>query len=239
MNQRGKRLHVFFAVTTLFSLLCFPSLLLAQTEHPLRLIQPGGTGGSAPSSGAPTSPTSGDTAPIFHDIHGPIQLADPVPWLLYALVAVFTIGLLAGLWWWFRIRKQPVPPAIPPSVRARDELMRAREMMTSDLQLHYMERVSAILRTYLEQRFQLPTSRQTTREFFATIGRGSTKYAELKRYNIELKNCLEQCDLAKFAHRSATVESLQEMEDGILRFINRTEQPATEPWQTESKGVRA
>lgn len=237
MRVQGIQQYPLLFVAPLFPLLCFPSLLPAQTEPSLRLLTPDGTGST--SSGTAAGSVTGTEPLTFHDIHGPIQIAEPPPWLAYGLAALLVLCLLGGLWWWFRNRKQAAPPAIPAGVAARSGLMAARELMTPELQLKYMERVSAVLRTYLEQRFQLPTTRQTTQEFFTSIGRGSRKYTELTRYSDELKSCLEQCDMAKFAHRTATLESLQEMEKGILRFINRTEQPASEPWQTEAEGVRA
>lgn len=239
MRLQGKQQYLPFLAASLFTLLCLPSLLPAQTEPPLRLLKPDGTGGGPPSSGAAAGPVSKSTHLTFHDIHGPIQTAEPVPWLAYGLTALLVLCLAAGLWWWFRKRKQAAPPAIPAGVSARSELMAARELMTPELHLKYMERVSAVLRRYLEQRFQLPTTRQTTQEFFTSVSQSRRKYSELTRYSDELKSCLEQCDLAKFAHRTATIESLQELENGILRFINRTEQPASEPWQTEAEGVRA
>ncbi|WP_136796076.1 DUF4381 domain-containing protein [Desulfosediminicola ganghwensis] len=238
MRPRGKKTHFSFLLAALLSPLCAPTLLPAQAEQPLRLLEPGGSGGSAPSSGAPASTTSANVPASLHDIHGPLQTAEPVPWLFYGLIALLAIGILAGIWWWFTRRAKPTPAAIPPSVKARDELMRAREMMTPELQLRYMEVISSILRNYLEQRFQLPTTRQTTREFFSTIARGSSKHSDLKRYGDDLKSCLEQCDMAKFAHCSRTIEGLQEMEDSVLRFINRTERPADEAWQTEVRGDR-
>lgn len=238
MRLQGKQQYLPFLAATLFPLLCLPSLLPAETEPPLRLLKPEGTGG-APSPGAAAGPVSNSTPLAFHDIHGPIQIAEPVSWLVYGLAALLVLCLLAGLWWWFRKRQQAAPPAIPAGVTARSELMAARELMTPELQLKYMERASAVLRRYLEQRFQLPTTRQTTQEFFTSIRRSRRKYSELTRYSAELKSCLEQCDMAKFAHRTATIESLQDLENGILRFINRTEQPASEPWQTEAEGMRA
>lgn len=238
MRQPGDRAHVCLLPATLFSPLCFPSLLSAQTEQPLRLLEPGGSGGSASSSGAPAPTTSAAPPLDLHDIHGPLPIEEPVNLLLYVLLAILLLGAVAGLWWWFRRRKQPAAPAIPPSTIARDELMRARDLMTAELQLQYMARVSDILRSYLEERFQLPTTRQTTREFFTTLAQGKAGYSELKRHRDELKSCLEQCDLAKYAHRSSTIENMQDMEASILRFVNRTEQPAAEPWQTAGEGAK-
>jgi hypothetical protein len=165
--------------------------------------------------------------PELHDIHGPINLPEPVPYLLYSLIGLATLVLLLALYWWFFRRKKAGPQAILPSVAARDELMRAREMMTAEQALGYMERISEILRRYLESRFGLSTTRQTTREFFRNISGTTKKAPELEDYSGELKSCLERCDMAKFAHQPASVSHLQEMENSVLNFVNQTEQPAT------------
>ena len=164
----------------------------------------------------------------LHDIHGPINLPEPVPYLLYSLIGLATLVLLSVLYWWFFRRKKPSPPPIPPGVAARDELMRAREMMNPEQALGYMECISEILRRYLETRFGLPTTRQTTREFFQDIAGTTPKAATLAAFSSELKICLERCDMAKFAHQTASISYLQDMENSVLNFVNQTEQPATE-----------
>ena len=164
----------------------------------------------------------------LHDIQGPINLPEPVPYLLYGLIGLAVLIVLGVLYWWFFRRKKPGPPSIPPGVIARDELMRARAMMNPEQALGYMERISEILRHYLESRFGLPTSRRTTREFFQKMA-GITAHApELAGFSDELKTCLERCDMAKFARQTAEVDHLQEMENSVLNFVNQTEQPATD-----------
>jgi len=158
----------------------------------------------------------------LHDIKGPLDLPEPVPYLLYGLIALAALVVLALLYWWLFRRPKPVVPPIPPAVRARDELMRARELMTPEQALSYMQRISEILRRYLEARFLLPTTRQTTREFFREL----TNAPELAACEDELQSCLERCDLAKFAHKPAALGQLQEMEESVLDFVNRTEPAA-------------
>lgn len=164
----------------------------------------------------------------LHDIHGPIDVPEPIPYLLYGLIGLAALVLLAVLYWWFFHRQKPGLPPIPPGVAARDELMRAREMMNPEMALGYMARISEILRRYLETRFGLPTTRQTTREFFRNMPGTAQKVPELAGFNGELKTCLERCDMAKFAHQPASANHLQEMENSVLNFINQTEQPAPE-----------
>ncbi len=164
----------------------------------------------------------------LHDIQGPINLPEPLPYLLYGLIGLAVLIVLGVLYWWLFRRTKPGPPPIPPGVIARDELMRARAMMNPEQALGYMERISEILRHYLESRFGLPTSRQTTREFFQKMTGISAKAPELAGFSGELKTCLERCDMAKFARQTAEVDHLQDMENSVLNFVNQTEQPATD-----------
>ncbi len=105
--------------------------------------------------------------------------------------------------------------------------MEARSLITDSTTLKYMSRVSDILRHYIEARFSLNPTRQTTREFFIAVA--ITKQGSpLTPYRAELKRCLESCDLAKYAHRGANVTQLQQMEDTNLSFINTTSSETTE-----------
>lgn len=114
-------------------------------------------------------------------------------------------------------------------MQARDKLMLARELMTAEQALAYMTRISDILRGYLEARFLVRTTRQTTREFFHTISGSMAEHPELAQFSGELKSCLERCDLAKFAHQPATAADLAAMENSVLSFVNTTEQENAAP----------
>jgi hypothetical protein len=207
----------------------FPALLMADDagQQPLKLLQPGQTPGQT---------TVPDALPqSLHDIYGPVLLPDPVPYLLYGSIALVMLALLLSAYWWFYKRPKPAAPPIPPGIMARDELMRARELMNPEQTLHYMERVSDILRRYLESRFHLYTTRQTTREFFQSLTTRIHENDALSGCSLELKNCLERCDMAKFAHQPSSIDHLQEMENSVLSFVNQTEQPAQSDTPGEDK----
>ncbi len=165
-----------------------------------------------------------DVPAELHDIRGPLELPEPAPYLLLGLIALAALVALALLYWWIFRRQRPVPPPIPPAVRARAELMRARELMAPERALSYMQRISEILRNYLEARFLLPTTRQTTREFFRHLANAP----ELAACEDDLQSCLERCDMAKFAHQPAALDQLQAMEESVLELVNRTEPAAAQ-----------
>lgn len=158
----------------------------------------------------------------LHDIQGPIQLPDTPPYLLYAGIVLALAGVLAALYWWFCRRTKSAPPPIPPGTIAKEQLLGARAMMNSSQALIYLERISEILRLYIESRFQIRSTTKTTREFLTCLHLELPTGNQLVRFEPELQQCLEQCDLAKFAHQAATSENMQAMEDAIIRFIDQT-----------------
>jgi hypothetical protein len=184
-------------------------------DMPLQLVNP-------PSQTGDTSiPTT------LHDIQPPLDLPEPIPYILYGSIGLgvlLALGIL--LYWLYKRRNRPAPP-IPPGILARSDLMEARSLMTETTTLTYMNRVSEILRRYIEARFSLTTTRQTTSEFFRSIATTGPN-SQLTPYREELKQCLESCDLAKYAHRGALVTHLQQMEDTLLNFINTTTAESTE-----------
>ena len=84
----------------------------------------------------------------------------------------------------------------------------------------YMDRASQILRDYIEQRFAIKTTRKTTREFLYSLG-GRTG-SELNNYKAELQSCLEQADMAKFAHQVQDERNLLVMEQAVSTFVHST-----------------
>lgn len=224
--MRGLLIWLLSAVLTFNLLPGFAAAGETQLSPSLQLRQP------------PQAPVQNRQQPVaqasLHDIHGPIVLPEPVPHLFLGLGGLAALVLLFGLYWWLSRKRKAKTVVIPPSMRARDELMRAREYMNPTQAVVYMERISEILRGYLEARFALRTSRQTTREFFATLTGRITEHPGLAAAAPALRTCLEQCDLAKFAHRPASVEHLQEMENSVLGFVNETEEVA--PAKTTRSG---
>lgn len=191
------------------------------------MTQPTGTPSSSSQNAPlqlvnPPGQTADTAAPAtLHDIYPPVNLPEPVPYLLYGsavLTLLVALGLL--LFWLHKKRNQPAP-LIPPGVLARSELMEARSLITDATTLKYMSRVSDILRHYIEARFNLNPTRQTTREFFSSVAI-TEQDSPLTPYRGALKRCLESCDLAKYAHCGAQVSQLQQMEDTVLDFIDTT-----------------
>ena len=156
----------------------------------------------------------------LHDIHGPVPTSEYPPYLMEAAIILFVLLLLALLFFFLKRRKKPQPPAVPPWDKALMELDQARQLMSSGQSLLYMDQAGQILRRYIELRFTIRSTRQTTREFFARLN--DSVHSPLIEYQAELRACLEQADMAKFAHLLADEGHMQQMEEAVRAFITRT-----------------
>jgi hypothetical protein len=147
-------------------------------------------------------PDDADRKEVRGDL--PIEkLPEKPPWwrfLPYVAAAVVGLGLgVLGVSLWLR-RSRPAV-VIPPDRRALEELDRLEksEPPAGHAPDWYHTRLSAIVRRYLEERFSLRASRQTTQEFFQEIlqQKERPELAEEKQQQL-LRDLFARCDLAKF-----------------------------------------
>ena len=209
------------AVLILLPLLLFSMVpicsLAASNEAPLTLLNP-------PKSSAKTvqNQTIPNVPEQLHDIHGPVLLTERPPYLLIAGALFFAFLLAAAIFWFLKKRTKPTPPPVPPWEKALLDLADAKRLLNPERGLQYMDRVSQILRRYIESRFTIQSTRQTTREFLQGLT-GIGGNSPLQTYKTELRGCLEQADMAKFAHHIPEIKNLEMMEDAVTSFIKKTE----------------
>jgi hypothetical protein len=87
----------------------------------------------------------------------------------------------------------------------------------------YHTLLSDTVRRYLELRFQLPASHQTTAEFLAAVA-GSDQLTAAQREL--LRDFFERCDLAKFAGASSSPEECAALAEQARSFVAETGAPA-------------
>lgn len=158
----------------------------------------------------------------LRDIYGPVAIKEPVPYLLILGVAVLLLVLASLYFRFWKRRSVPGPAPMPPWEKALRELAEARSLLSPEHGLSYMDRASTILRHYIESRFSIQSTRQTTREFLQGL-KSVTPASPLNTFKNELQDCLEQADLAKFAHRRPGQQNLEMMEEAVTTFVKRTE----------------
>jgi Domain of unknown function (DUF4381) len=161
---------------------------------------------------------------VLRDIQPPMLLPEDPNYLLIAAIIVSGFLFVVLLLWFFKFRKKTV---VLPGVHevALTELVQLRKLMTQEHAALYAAKLSDILRSYIENRFQIPSSRQTSREFFQSLNNNSIDTAMLFAQHTEsLKRCLDQCDLAKFAQSIPTGQNMEQMESAVQQFIKATQQ---------------
>jgi hypothetical protein len=171
----------------------------------------------------PGKPQDVATTEDIRDIKGPLPLSETNHFLIFGVAFLVLLIIAALLFIFLKRRRQPQPITSTPDVIALSELDRARILMTVDQALVYADRLSNILRQYIENRFRIRSTRQTTREFFSGLQTGSTiAEIDIKNHTQDLQGCLEQCDMAKFAHNAPNRDSMMQMDLAVRTFIEIT-----------------
>ena len=159
----------------------------------------------------------------IRDIKGPVPLPDTNRFLVPVAAAIALLISAALLFFFLKRGRRPKPDVFLPDVIALAELDRARSLMEQPLA--YAARISTILRQYIEARFQIHSTRQTTQEFFSRLKSGTTiAEVDIKNHGGDLQECMEQCDIAKFAHGTPNQASMIGMDQAIRTFIETTRQ---------------
>lgn len=211
-----KPFTLLIVIFIVFSSTAILAATVAEKEAPLTLMsQPHKTKQSTQKTS--TSPDSN----ILRDIHGPVAINTYPPYLLIGGAVFLLLLLLALVYWLIKKRKKSGPPPIPPWQKALTELTDARKLFSTHQSLLYMGRISQILRHYIESRFAIHSTRQTTEEFLHSL-QDVQDNVLLQKSQDELQCCLEQCDLAKFAHRIPDKKIMTQMEEAVTTFVHKT-----------------
>lgn len=205
-------------------LLSVPTIALAgeRDDQPLTLMSP-----QQPADKTAQQQQTLQQNEDIHDIHGPIPIAGQPPYLAITISILLILAILAAIIFWLKKRRKPGPPTPFPWETALAELAAAKALQTGGQGLLYMERASQVLRRYIESRFAIRSTRQTTGEFLAGLGHAGNN-SPLEEYRPELQVCLEQADMAKFAHQVPDLNNMARMEFAVTDFVKKTE-PITTP----------
>lgn len=150
---------------------------------------------------------------------------------LWVPLLIALIALIAGIATLLLLRKprsaEQAEPPQPPHIIARQALtaLRGKQWVPEP----FFTELSLILRTYLENRFNLNAPESTTEEL--TRSMASDTRLELKEQQT-LRNFLTQADLVKFARADAEQEVMQNAFGTVESFVEQTKE---EPPQEEKK----
>lgn len=168
---------------------------------------------------------------VIHEIAPPVSLEKPSAapfWTKVGGLVVGVIAIVVGLVWALRRRKKmiEIPPPVPAHEIAFSDL---EQLVADDLPRKgeikaFYQRISDILRHYIENRFGLHAPEQTTEEFLQEL-RNSPKLPPI--HQAPLKDFLQHCDLVKFADHEPTTEDIQRTFDSCKHFIIETQSEAS------------
>jgi hypothetical protein len=153
----------------------------------------------------------------IRDIRGPRYLLPD--WVLPALIAgAVVLGLaLYGLWRWRRRRRTHV---LLPYELALQRLEEIRALMRPAQAREFSIAISDVIRSYIEQRFHVTATRQTTEEFLRDLLQGAN--APLAQHQALLGEFLHQCDFVKFAALSLTLDNMEALRQSARTFVLET-----------------
>jgi hypothetical protein len=169
------------------------------------------------------SPSSSTDPGEMRDITGieDIPKVPSRPWWPYALamaaatvMSLFLVGWKYGRRFWGE--KEPAPG---PWALAELQRVDSLDLLESDQVEKYHALYSNVIRQYLERRFNLRASHQTTQEFLQAMGSSPVLNSIQKDL---LSAFLERCDLAKFAKVRFRKEECLALGQSARLFVEKT-----------------
>ena len=192
------------------------TFLPAQTPPSVTPTAPPSVTAGAPAAAPATN------AEDIRDIRGPKAVPSPDLWLAELAGATALAALAYAAWRWYR-RVKTAPKT--PSEIALEQLEKALRLMQPESGREFSIEVSEIIRTYIEARFRVKASHQTTEEFLHGLMEPSD--ALLARHQELLSDFLGHCDLAKFARWVLSEEEMKSMHASAKTFVVETTQVTT------------
>ena len=151
----------------------------------------------------------------------------PIDWRPYYIVAGAIVALLLGGFALYRVLRRPGrgaagPPPRPAHEIAHEQLarLRARGLPEQGAFKEYYSALTAIVRSYLEQRFRLRAPEMTTEEFLLVTARGAA--ALQSGHRALLGDFLGESDLVKFARHHPTLTDAERAYGAAARFVDET-----------------
>ncbi len=161
---------------------------------------------------------------VIADIEGPVEIAKPPSYAWVWLLGAVTLMVAAAI---LILRRRKKVAALVRIFKPAHEVAYARlrrlvaeKLVESGRIKGFYERISGILRHYIEDRFDLRAPERTTEEFLAELGSADVLAPSHKAC---LEEFLTHCDLVKFARHQPTAEQIQRTFDVVRQFIEQTQ----------------
>jgi hypothetical protein len=162
---------------------------------------------------------------VIEDIEGVVEMPrKSIPWWIWP-TAGLDMAVVAAAVTWFLLRSRRAKMLVR-TFRPAHELAYARlralvgeNLVEQGRIREFYDRISGILRHYIEDRFDLRAPERTTEEFLVEL-----PYTDVLSQSDKevLSEFLTHCDLVKFAKHDPTTEQIQRTFDLVKDFIERT-----------------
>jgi hypothetical protein len=161
----------------------------------------------------------------IRDIRPPFHLSQEWLWLAVICGCCVLLALGAAAWRWRQRKALALHLSAHELALAR--LREARSLMLPAHARDFSIAVSGIIRTYIEQRFDIRTANRTTPEFLRDCLTGADGLLAPHREILDV--FLRHCDLAKFARWILTVPEMEDMLASAIDFVTGTAQSVPTP----------
>jgi hypothetical protein len=174
----------------------------------------------------------------IEDIEGVVEVPKKASfWWVWLLIVIVFTAIGSGLWLYLRSKRiKELVRLFKPAHELAYERLRAlvkEDLVAAGRIKEFYERISNILRHYIEHRFSLRAPERTTEEFLAELAHTDVLATADKE---RLGQFLEHCDLVKFAKHHPTTEQIQKTFDLVKDFIERTKSDERKVDVTEMVG---
>jgi len=109
----------------------------------------------------------------IHDIKPALAMGHDLRWLYWVLAVLAVAALAALIWRYWRKRSRPAPAEIAPPPLAPDaEALQMLDALAADGRIdpkQFYFRLSAVVRRYIERRFEFPAAEMTTEELLPRL----------------------------------------------------------------------
>lgn len=160
---------------------------------------------------------------VIEDIDEVVEMPKKASlWWVWLLVGVGVAAVVAA---WLMLRRKRLAKLIrifEPAheiAYARLRALVAEDLIAAGKIKEFYERISGILRHYIEHRFELRAPERTTEEFLAEL-QHTNALSESDKAG--LGEFLTHCDLVKFAKHAPTTEQIQQTFNLVKEFIIKT-----------------
>ncbi|MDF1812161.1 MAG: hypothetical protein P1V20_08100 [Verrucomicrobiales bacterium] len=163
----------------------------------------------------------------IRDIKDLVEIPAPPNYTLWIIAAV--VVLIIALLLWKLLTRKKQKPGTAASVIALRELNAAEKLIPGESPEPLVLSATDTIRRYIEKRFSISATRQTTEEFLREIHHEAS--GALAPFRDELGTFLISCDGVKFGRAGMEASTRQELLESARSFVHATQKP--QPAATE------